>query len=285
MEKREKTRLHTAIFFTAFTATALFVAPFYFSWLGLAVGFTVWFIANCPGVGAGFHRLLTHRGYEVPKGIEYFLAILGCLALQGSPTQWVAVHRMHHKYVEQEGKDPHTPRQGSTTVRGFAWAQWLWMLLPNPPLEDDVIKRYAPDLSKDDVHKLIHKYWWLPSIILGAVLLYFGWPNPSLFLWAGVVPVAVGWQITWMVNSVTHMKEFGTRRFNTPDDSRNSFLVAVFTFGEGWHNNHHAYPTSARHGLAWWEIDMNFYVIRILAFLSLASKLKLASLKLAPLNE
>lgn len=270
MGERSKTRLHTAIFMLLFNVGAI-CALFYFSWLGLALGFTVWFIANCPGVGVGFHRLLTHRGFETPKWVEYTLTFIGCLALQGSPTVWVAVHRIHHKYVEQEGKDPHTPREG------VAWAQWLWMLLPNPPLEEEIIQRYAPDLAKDKFHQWMHKYWWLPSTLLGVILLFAGWPNPSLFLWVGVVPVAVGWQITWMVNSVTH--KWGSRRFDTPDDSTNNLFVAILTFGEGWHNNHHKYPTSARHGLVWWEIDMNYYFILLLVLFERAENLKLASLE------
>lgn len=270
MVKSSLNRLHTAVFMLIFNVSAI-IALFYFSWEGLAVGFTVWLIANWPGVGVGFHRLLTHRGFVTPKWLEYTLTTLGCLALQGSPTRWVAVHRIHHKFVEQEGKDPHTPRDG------MAWSQWLWMLKPNPAIEGDINIKYAPDLAKDKYHQIIHKLWWLPSLILGSFLLYIGWPNPSLLLWGAVVPVAIGWQITWMVNSVNH--KWGSKRFEINDDSTNNWIVAILTFGEGWHNNHHAYPNSARHGLAWYEVDMNYYLIRILEFFKLAKKLKLASIK------
>ncbi len=272
MKKIEKNTLylwHTRVFMLLFHIGAL-CAIFYFSWQALAVGFSIWFLANCPGVGVCFHRLLTHRGYQTPKYVEYFLTVLGCLALQGSPVRWVAIHRAHHKYTEQPGKDPHTPKEG------MAWAQWLWMLYPNPSLDNELIEKFAPDLEKDKFHKLAHKFWWVPSVMVGVILLYVGWPDPSLFLWGSFAQVAFGWEVTWMVNSVTH--RWGSRRFHTADDSTNNWWVAWLTFGEGWHNNHHQYPTSARHGLAWYEIDMNYWVIRALVRFGLAKNVKIADL-------
>ncbi len=271
MTKSDRKRLHTAVFVVAYTLAALIVAPFYFSWTGLLIGFILWFIPNHIGVGMGFHRLLTHDGYEVPKWLECTMTAIGCLSLQGSPTRWVAIHRQHHKYVEETGKDPHTPRDGKS------WAQWLWMILRNPSIDEDtLIQTYAPKMAKDKFQVLAHHLWWIPSLIIGLVLLIVGWPNPSLFLWGAIVPVAVGWQITWLVNSVTHI--WGSRRFDTNDDSTNSWWVAILTFGEGWHNNHHKYPRSARHGLAWYEFDLNYYSILVLSWLGLAKKLQLASL-------
>jgi stearoyl-CoA desaturase (delta-9 desaturase) len=185
----------------------------------------------------------------------------------------VAVHREHHKFAEQPGLDPHT------TDDGFWWAHLLWMVLPNPAMKDNILEEFAgPKLMEDRFHRIMHKVWWAPSLVVGAILLIAGWPSPSLLLWGVVVPVTLGWHITWMVNSVTH--KWGSRRFNTKDNSRNNWLVAMLTFGEGWHNNHHAHPVSARHGgMAWYEFDMNYLVIRGFEKLGMIRDIKTADLK------
>jgi stearoyl-CoA desaturase (delta-9 desaturase) len=212
----------------------------------------------------GFHRLLTHRGYKVPKLVEYFLVTCGSLAVEGGPLQWVATHRMHHAHTDRIG-DPHTPRDGGW------WAHIGWIVCGTAQDHDDAtIARYAPDLIKDRYYVLLSRYRYLPLMVLGMALLVFGgW---SVVLWGVFLRVTLALHATWLVNSATHL--WGKTRFQTGDDSRNSWWVALLTFGEGWHNNHHAYPTSARHGFRWYEIDVNWLGIRVLKLVGLAYDIK-----------
>jgi len=255
-----------AITFATFHLGAL-AAFFYFRWPALVVFLVLWVLAQNVGIGMGYHRLLTHRGYSTPKWLEYFITTCGTLALQGGPIYWVAVHRMHHRYTDKKG-DPHSPRDGKW------WSHVGWIL--NGPLRNEtkVLKRYTPDLARDRYYVWLNKYHWIPLTVLGITLFAFGgW---SWLLWGAVLPATIGFHVTWMVNSVTHL--WGTRRFSTSDDSRNNFWVALLTGGEGWHNNHHAHPVSARHGLAWYEIDVNYYGILLLQKLGLASHVKTANM-------
>lgn len=272
MRKSTFNAVTTALFMLAFHAGAIYTL-WHFDLKYFRFAVIVWWFANCPGVGLTFHRLLTHRGFKVPRWLEIILVIISCLALQGSPTLWVATHRKHHQFVDQE-KDPHTPR----SKYGLAWAQWLWMILPNPSVDNEIIQKFAKDLAKDKFHQVMHKIWWMPSIVFGAILFVIGWPNfdeiIKLIGWGIFVPVAVGWEITWMVNSINH--KYGSRRFETEDDSTNNLIIAALTFGEGWHNNHHRYPISARHGYTWFEIifDLNYQVIYTFKLLGLAKDVK-----------
>ncbi len=244
-------------------------AFFYFRWSALAVFAVVWVLAQNVGIAMGFHRLLTHRGYTTPKWVEYCIVTCATLALQGGPIYWVGVHRMHHRYTDKPG-DPHSPRDGK------AWSHMGWILNGSLRDENAVLTQYCPDLCRERYYLWLNKYHWLPLTVLGLSLLAIGgWP---WFLWGAVLPVVVGCHVTWMVNSVSHL--WGGRRFTTSDDSRNNLLVALLTGGEGWHNNHHANPVSARHGLAWYEVDLNYAGIRLLECLGLAKNVKIASLKL-----
>lgn len=251
-------------------AVALFhvgfvVALFYFNWRLLLLAAIVWMVGGSLGIGVCFHRLLTHRGYKTPKWVEYALTLCGCLTLQGGPIWWVAWHRIHHRFTEMPGKDPHTPLDG-----GF-WAHMGWILYWNPILHSrTILRRWAPDLWRDPVHVVINRFSWVPLILLGAVLFFSG-GFPAV-LWGAVVPVVVGWHSTWLVNSATHM--WGSREFDTPDNSRNNWWVALVTFGEGHHNNHHYDPVSARHGLKWYQIDQNWYTICLMKILGLAWDVK-----------
>ncbi len=259
--------------FLTTTIMALFhggavLALFMFSWKALFVSVALWYVAGSLGIGMGYHRLLTHRGYQTPKWVEYFLTICATLALEGGPIFWVATHRIHHQNSDKEG-DPHSPRDGAW------WAHMGWILMGESQHHNRrELARYTPDLAKDKFHLWISQYHWLPIALLGIVLLAVGgW---SLLLWGVFLRVVVGLHCTWLVNSATHM--WGTRRFATRDDSTNNFLIAIMTFGEGWHNNHHAHPGSARHGLAWWEFDINWYGIQFLRLFGLAKKIKVAHL-------
>ena len=263
----------TSGFMLAFHALAV-AALFLFSWKALAVAAVVYIFAINMGIGMGYHRLLTHRGYKTPKWVEYFLATCGTLALEGGPIFWVATHRVHHQHSDKPG-DPHTPNEGGW------WAHVGWILTGEAlHHETAVLSRYAPDLTRDRFHVLLSKYHWVPMTTLGVVLLAVGtavggWRQGVAFvLWGIFLRTTLGLHATWLVNSATHM--WGSRRFQTRDDSRNNWWVALLTGGEGWHNNHHAHPVSARHGLRWYEFDPNFYGIWVLKQLGLAREVKVA---------
>lgn len=266
---KEDTRInwHTATFMALFHIGAV-AALFMFSWQALVAALVLWWISASLGVGMGFHRLLTHRGYKTPKLVEYFITVCGLLALEGGAINWVVTHRIHHAHTDAPG-DPHTPREGGW------WAHIGWMLKGTAQSHDQqTLARYAPDMVKDRFHVLANNFYWVPIILLAIGLLALGgW---SFVLWAVFFRVTFNFHATWLVNSATHM--WGRRRFATRDDSTNNWWVALLTFGEGWHNNHHAYPTAARHGLAWYEIDLNWWGIRTLQFLRLAKGVKLVRL-------
>ncbi|HEX8071117.1 MAG TPA: fatty acid desaturase [Pyrinomonadaceae bacterium] len=247
-------------------------ALFFWSWPAIICAALLTWVALSLGIGMGYHRLLTHRGYKTPRAVEYFLTLCGTLALQGGVIQWVATHRIHHAHTDAAG-DPHTPRDG-----GF-WAHVGWILVGTAQQHDQAtLRRYAPDLMKDRFHLWLNRFYYLPLVFVGLLLFAFGgW---AFVLWGVCLRVTLNLHVTWLVNSATHM--WGRQRFQTGDDSRNSLWVALLTFGEGWHNNHHAHPTSARHGLAWYEFDPNWYGIRVLQLLRLAKSVKLVSLKPAP---
>lgn len=235
------------------------VSLFFFSWQNLAVCLIVKWIAGSWGIGLGYHRLLTHRGFKAPRWLERFLAVCGTLALQSGPIAWVTTHRIHHAFTETD-RDPHSPRNGSY------WAHMGWIFrgtAQNQP--ETAVQRYSPDLVRDPVLRFLDKYYYVTPIVAGAILFAIG--GLPMVLWGIFMRTVLAWHSTWLVNSATHL--WGKRRFETRDDSRNNRLIAAITFGEGWHNNHHAYPRSARHGLAWHEIDPNWIQIRALEKLGL----------------
>lgn len=212
------------------------------------------------GIGMGYHRLHTHRSYKVPKFIEYFFAVCAVLTLQGGPIFWVAVHRVHHQYSDEKG-DPHTPRDGRW------WSHILWTIFGEALHSNTAVTgKYAPDLMRERFYRVLNTWHWVPLVLLGIGLYAVG--GVPYVLWGIFFRVVFGLHATWLVNSATHL--WGTRRFDTPDDSKNSMWVALLTFGEGWHNNHHAMPRSARHGLSWYEIDLTWMQIRLLERLGLA---------------
>ena len=243
---------------------AAIAALFFWSWPAVVTGVVLYWVAGSLGIGMGFHRLLTHRAYKVPKPVEYFLATCGTLALEGGPIQWVTTHRIHHAHADRTG-DPHTPRDGGW------WAHVGWILRGTAQNHKPAtIARYAPDLIKDGYYRWLNRFYYVPVLILGVGLFIFGgW---GVLLWGIFLRLTLALHATWLVNSATHL--WGRTRFKTDDDSRNSWWVALLTFGEGWHNNHHAHPTSARHGLHWYEIDLNWLGIRALQLLGLAHSIK-----------
>jgi fatty-acid desaturase len=266
INKHGRINWNTTIFMVIFHIASV-AAIFTFNWKFLPAILILWWVSGSLGVGMGFHRLLTHRGYKTPKPLEYFLTFCGLLALEGGAINWVVTHRIHHAKTDVAG-DPHTPRDGRW------WSHMGWILRgTGQQHEDSVMQRYAPDLMKDPVHVWLNRLYFVPLILSGMVLLAFGgW---SLLLSGVFLRVTVGLHATWLVNSATHM--WGSRRFDTNDDSTNSWWVALLTFGEGWHNNHHAHPRAARHGLTWYELDINWWGIRALQLLGLAKGIRLIS--------
>ena len=250
-------------------------ALFDFTWTHLAVAAALYWIAGGLGICMGYHRLHTHRGFKTFKAFEYFLAICGTLTLEGGPMFWVATHRLHHQHSD-EPDDPHSPR-----VSGF-WAHMGWILFGDSHHSDAArMARYAPDLAKDPFYRWLTTFHWVPLTILGFSLLAIGgW---GLVNWAIFLRVVIGLHTTWLVNSATHI--WGRRRFATSDDSRNNWWVAILTFGEGWHNNHHAHPTSARHGLAWYELDLTWITLKLFRAVGLVWDLRVARIRRTPVEE
>jgi stearoyl-CoA desaturase (delta-9 desaturase) len=266
INKRGAIMWNTTIFMIIFHVASV-AALFMLSWKVIPITILLWWVSGSLGIGMGFHRLLTHRGYKTPKAVEYFLTFCGLLALEGGAINWVVTHRIHHSTTDTVG-DPHTPRDGRW------WAHMGWILRGTAQQhEEHVIQRYAPDLMKDPVHRFMNKFYYVPLILSGLGLFALG---GLPFVFVGVfLRVTIGLHFTWLVNSATHL--WGTRRFQTRDDSTNSWWVALLTFGEGWHNNHHAHPRAARHGLKWYEIDVNWLGIRILQLIGLARDIRLIS--------
>jgi fatty-acid desaturase len=241
-------------------------ALFMFSWTALATAVFLYWIATGLGISMGYHRLHTHRSYKVPTALEYFFAVCGTLTLEGGPIFWVATHRVHHQNSDQDG-DPHSPRDGGW------WAHAGWILLGETKHNNTrLMSKYAPDLAKDRFYVWLNNYHWVPIVVLGVLLLALG--GLPMILWGVCFRVVFGLHATWLVNSATHM--WGSRRFCTRDDSRNNWWVALLTFGEGWHNNHHAHPTSARHGLAWYEFDPTWITLKLLRRFGIARAIQVA---------
>ena len=224
----------TAIFMVLFHVTS--VAAFFFSLANLPSRSCSTGSRSGFGISLGYHRLLTHRGFKTSKPFEYFLALCGSFALEGGPIFWVATHRVHHQHSDKDG-DPHTPREG-----GF-WAHMGWVLFGDSlHNKTAVMSKYAPDLGGGSLLPLAD------DLALGAddacsaslLIAVVGW---GMAAGGCAFASSLGLHFTWLVNSATHM--WGRRRFETRDDSRNSWWVAMLTFGEGWHNNHHAHPVSA----------------------------------------
>ncbi len=234
----------------------------------------MWILTGDFGISVGYHRLFTHRSFETTSSVRAALAIAGAMAGQGPVTYWVAIHRAHHMHSDHEG-DPHSPTVDSDSmfdrVRAFCHGHFAWALqheIPSP-------KQYAPDLLKDATLRKIGRLYplWvvlgllLPGLI--GALLTFSWKGfVGGVLWGGFIRLAVVNHLIWAVNSIGH--KFGRHDFDTGDNSRNNSMLATLTFGEGWHNTHHAKPHSARFSQHWWQIDIGYCTIRLLELLGLA---------------
>jgi stearoyl-CoA desaturase (delta-9 desaturase) len=223
-----------------------------FSWRALGVALVIWGVTGGLGVTLGFHRLLTHQSFSAAPWLRRLLVVCGTLAVQGGPISWVASHRLHHAHSDRE-LDPHNSR------KGFWWAHIGWMFYRDPKLATfEGYRHYAKDLVADPFILFLDRWFVVLQIVLGLVLLAAGgW---AFVVWGIFVRLVVGWHCTWLVNSATHM--WGYQSYDSRDEARNNWWVALITWGEGWHNNHHAFPRSARHGIRWWELDPSFIVLR-----------------------
>jgi stearoyl-CoA desaturase (delta-9 desaturase) len=241
--------------------------------LGLMAGF---YVFTCLGVTLGYHRMFTHRAFEASRAFRAFIAVLGSMAVEGSVITWVADHRKHHAFTDQEG-DPHSPHLSGPgfwgAVKGLWHAHMGWLFESVGTAERE---RFAADLVKDRALRVIDKLFWLWVVLSFAIPFALGWiigggwgSALTALLWGGFVRVFLLHHVTWSINSVCHF--FGRRRFAVDDESRNVFWLAPLSMGESWHHNHHAFPTSAFHGLRLWErlADPTGLVIALLEKLGL----------------
>ena len=227
------------------------------------------------GITVGYHRLFTHRSFEADGWMRSSLAIMGCLAAEGPPAFWVATHRRHHQHAESD-QDPHSPHAPLSGWRGFwhAHAGWMMSVLPADPL------RYAPDVLRDRSVAWVGRRYLLfvglglllPALVGGLIGGAVGALDGLVF--GGLLRMFLVQHVTWGINSVCHL--WGSRPHAVKDASRNHALLGLLAFGEGWHNNHHAAPLSARHGFHWWQIDLSWAFIRLLRALRLVRNVRLA---------
>ena len=236
-------------------------------WSDIAV-FAILYVLTGFGVTVGFHRLFTHRSFATKRWLRGVFAVCGSAAIEGPVISWVADHRKHHAFSDQPG-DPHSPHVDHGVgwrgaLRGLAHAHMGWLFLHT---QRGARKRYAPDLIADPVVSFVDRtflYWAIGGLgaAFGLGWLIGGTLTAALtgLLWGGAVRLLVLHHVTFSINSLCHF--FGRRRFDTDDESRNLAWLSVLSFGEAWHNNHHAFPTSAAHGMRWWEFDSSSLVIR-----------------------
>ena len=241
------------------------LSPAFFSWSALAVCLSLWWLTGGFGVALCFHRTLTHRSIALWKPLEYLSALFGTLALQGDPIEWVATHRLHHAHSDEE-LDPHDAH------RGMWWSHVDWLYLPNKNRpSDQEQERQAPDLWAQPFYRFLHHRSFALQLALAGVLFLVG--GASWLIWGVFARLVFVYHVTWFVNSAAH--RFGYRTFKTGDLSTNCWWVALLTWGEGWHNNHHAFPFSARHGMRWFEVDPTWIQIKVLRALRLARDIRL----------
>tara|TARA_B100000131_G_C18108685_1_gene608838 strand:- start:1544 stop:2467 length:924 start_codon:yes stop_codon:yes gene_type:complete len=266
---RFQKRWGTIIFmFVIHALTIVALLPQFWSWQSVSCLMILYWVTACLGVTLGYHRLLSHRSFKVPHWLERFFATCGALSCQHGPIDWVGLHRHHHTFSDTDA-DHHNSN------KGFWWSHMGWMFESVPAM--DAVPKFTGDLAKDPYYRFLNDYFLLLQIPLGALLFWIGTTNDvggwSMVLWGIPLRLVVVYHITWLVNSATHC--WGTVAFESGDSSRNNPWVAALTFGEGWHNNHHAYPSSAKQGLQRGQIDLTWQHIRFLRALGLAKKIRL----------
>jgi fatty-acid desaturase len=260
----------------------LAVAPWLFSWTGVLTAVAGLYVFGTLGINLCFHRLLTHRGLVLPLWLEHAFATLGVLSMQDTPARWVAVHRIHHQHSDA-AEDPHSPRHSAF------WGHMGWLLAHDEALHH--VSQYgthARDVLRDPYYLGLERRrsWLALNLLSWALFVAFGCAvayleggrtaaallqrGASVLVWGVFVRTVLVWHITWSVNSLSHL--WGYRTYDTPEHSRNNWFVALVSNGEGWHNNHHGDPRSARHGHRWWELDVTWLTIRALEMTGLATR-------------
>ncbi len=247
-------------------------APFYFSWEALAVCAVMHWLTASIGICLGYHRYLAHQSMKLKSPAEFFVLMCGAISGEGSPCHWAATHRVHHQKSDKPG-DPHSPTEGSW------WSHLLW-LFPHQPkaIQAKLHETYVPDIYNRPLVQFFERtyvFWLLaPTFVLGTVGWFVGgvFGMLSMVLWGVCVRTTLCYHSTWFVNSATHL--WGYKNYQTRDDSRNLWWVAILAYGEGWHNNHHAHPSVAPAGHRWWEVDITYWSIRVLRLLGLATEIK-----------
>lgn len=258
----------SAVLWIGFLHLGALASPFCFTWSGLFLALFLSWVTGCLGVCLGFHRLLTHSSFETYRPLRWMFALFGTLAGEGPPIMWVSAHRKHHRFSDQE-HDPHSPRDGAW------WSHMNWMF-PRHGSQywGQQYRQYAPDLLKDPSLRLLDRtfLWWhlLMALIVFSTgsLVWNVHTGVSFVVWGMFVRLVYTLHVTWAVNSATHM--WGYRTYETNDNSRNLWWVGLLAWGEGWHNNHHAFQRAARHGHQWWELDVTYLIIVLLERLGLA---------------
>ncbi len=251
-----------------------------FRWTDLILLLSLYFL-TALGITVGYHRLFVHRSFETNIVVKFVFAVLGSMAVQGPLLKWVATHRKHHQHSDKEG-DPHSPHVESAGIFGVLRGAWHahigWMFDPDPP----DLESYVQDLRRSRallIENALFPVWVALGLLIPAVLgglLTKTWSGVwTGLIWGGLVRVFLVHHVTWSVNSACHL--WGLRPYRSNDESRNNAVFGVLAMGEGWHNTHHAFPTSARHGLKWWQIDISYWVIWILERTGLAWDVKLPS--------
>jgi fatty-acid desaturase len=270
-QRQRRFKLGTTSFMLALHVGAVAaLMPRFWSLQGVVV-LAILYWTTVLGVTLGLHRLVAHRSFQAPRWLERLLVLMGTLACQSGPIEWVGLHRHHHLYSDQ-------PNDHHDAARGLWWAHSEWMLHDIPALRQ--VHRFTGDVERDPFYRWLDRWFLLLQIPLGVALYVYGeWAGVhggglGLVLWAIPLRLVLVYHVTWLVNSATHA--FGYRNFDCPDRSRNCWWVALLSFGEGWHNNHHAFPHSARHGLRWFEFDITWQHIRLLRRLGWARSVRVA---------
>jgi stearoyl-CoA desaturase (delta-9 desaturase) len=251
------------------------------TWLHLGLLLSMYML-TAVGITVGYHRLFTHRSFETYSINRFIFAVLGAMAVEGPVLKWVAVHRRHHQHSDSAA-DPHSPHHHGPGFLGFLGGLWhahMGWVFESDPAD---LKRYVGDLVRDRWVRIASNTWLIWALvgltvpaILGGII-SGSWAGVLLgFIWGGLVRVFLVHHVTWSVNSICHI--WGTRPFNSRDESRNNLVFGLLGLGEGWHNNHHAFPTSARHGLAWWEIDISYWIIKLMELTGLAWKVRVPAM-------
>jgi fatty-acid desaturase len=275
-------RTYVAAFVILHGLALLALAPWFFSWSGVIAFWIGVVIFGQLGIPVCYHRQLAHRSFKTPKWLERCFVVLALCSAQDTPAKWVAWHRKHHGHSD-EREDPHTP------LVNFYWSHIGWLCVKNRSLATMAFyQKYARDILEDPFYMYLERHWLsIAWIYLSHAAIYFlvAWAGAfaalgeagaslqlalSLLVWGVFARSVYVWHITWSVNSLTHI--FGYRNFDTDDNSRNNWFVALLTGGEGWHNNHHADQAAASVQTRWWEFDLNYYIIKGLERVGLATQ-------------